>query len=757
MGRVRAAALPIVRPELVDLYLQHRAAQGMGADHKVRWGARVLLATVPDLDGFHQLSLDRQLAFNHETHRFISWLAVTRHMQPGADYLVARRPRLGIVLARTDPELNLLFRETARVLGFRDTVAMTQFNLLGHFIALTGKNPRNLTRTEWDESRHVLLETAERIPNRGVKALSTALFNLEATLFHAGLADDLPRRRTPDRGDVRAAEWARVPTMMAETMQHYLQQITTTLRPGTVKNAELTLREFALLVTSEDTTAVRVADLQRRHVERYKRWLLERPAARGGPLHKHTVRDRLGVLRGFLRRLDEWDTEDRPTRQLVFDSDLPIADEPLPRFLDDASAAKLLAAARQDPDPFARLAIEILARTGMRRGEMLGLTIDAIVQIGSAYWLRVPVGKMHTDRYVPLHPQLKTLLDEWLLRRPEGLRSNLLFTDHGRPINASRIETAVRRAAEQAGLGRVTPHQLRHTLATQAINRGMSLEAIAALLGHKSLSMTRVYARIADRTVADEYFAVTEKVEALYDAPRQLPAEAEGSEMAKLRREMHRRMLGNGYCARPVEMDCHFESICESCTFFVTTIEFRPTLERQRDDAAAKGQVAREQIFDGLLNRLDGQASLEIAVFLAGALPCCFEFVLADLLLPQSRVEEVHNGRIEGPVIRIALDSVPVLTELDLAHPAPVRSDLHQVDRWIGVVFTVPASPQIDHASVCQGPEPGQAPLSFTHGTQVIQARRHGRRLDVDLVQPPTFSAFNRFRAVDHLDLGEGL
>jgi hypothetical protein len=48
-------------------------------------------------------------------------------------------------------------------------------------------------------------------------------------------------------------------------------------------------------------------------------------------------------------------------------------------------------------------------------------------------------------------------------------------------------------------------------------------------------------------------------------------------------------MLGNGYCARPVELDCHFESICESCTHFVTTIEFRPTLQRQRDDAHAKG------------------------------------------------------------------------------------------------------------------------------------------------------------------------
>ena len=98
------------------------------------------------------------------------------------------------------------------------------------------------------------------------------------------------------------------------------------------------------------------------------------------------------------------------------------------------------------------------------------------------------------------------------------------------------------------------------------------------------MTMTMVYA-IADRTVADEYFAVSEKVEALYDRGS-LPADAEGTQMLKLRREMHSRMLGNGHCARPVEMDCHFETICESCIFFVTTIEFRPTLQRQRDDAA---------------------------------------------------------------------------------------------------------------------------------------------------------------------------
>ena len=70
--------------------------------------------------------------------------------------------------------------------------------------------------------------------------------------------------------------------------------------------------------------------------------------------------------------------------------------------------------------------------------------------------------------------------------------------------------------AKRAGVGHVHPHQLRHTLATQSINRGMSLEAIAALLGHRSMDMTLIYARISDDTVADAYFKVTEAVEAQY-------------------------------------------------------------------------------------------------------------------------------------------------------------------------------------------------------------------------------------------------
>lgn len=162
------------------------------------------------------------------------------------------------------------------------------------------------------------------------------------------------------------------------------------------------------------------------------------------------------------------------------------------------------------------------------------------------------------------------------------------------------------RIGKQAGVGHVSPHQLRHTLATQAINRGMSLEAIAALLGHKSLAMTLVYARIADRTLADEYFNISQRVEALYQN-QPLPADSEGPAMRRARIE-HRKMLGNGWCVRPIELDCMFESICEACSYYDTSVEFQPILLKQRDHAADHNQAKRAALFDGLLQQLDEEA-----------------------------------------------------------------------------------------------------------------------------------------------------
>jgi len=164
-------------------------------------------------------------------------------------------------------------------------------------------------------------------------------------------------------------------------------------------------------------------------------------------------------------------------------------------------------------------------------------------------------------------------------------------------------------AGAAAGLPHIHPHQLRHTLATQAINRGMSLEAIAAIPGHRSLDMTLRYAKIASRTVADEYFAVTDIVEDLYGQAPILPADAIGPKMARLRRE-HHRMPGNGYCTRPPQLDCAFEPICETCSYFQTSIEFQPTLAAQHDHATAHGQTSRQELFAQLLSQVDNtQAS----------------------------------------------------------------------------------------------------------------------------------------------------
>jgi hypothetical protein len=135
----------------------------------------------------------------------------------------------------------------------------------------------------------------------------------------------------------------------------------------------------------------------------------------------------------------------------------------------------------------------------------------------------------------------------------------------------------------------------------------MTLEAIAPYSATAPLTRLR-YAKIANRTVADEYFAVTEKVEALYQQGKSLPANAIGPRMARLRRE-HHRLLGDGYCTRPPELDCAFEAICETCTFFQTSIEFRPTLQRQRDHAAHHDQHHRADLFNQLLTRLDDKAS----------------------------------------------------------------------------------------------------------------------------------------------------
>jgi site-specific recombinase XerD len=385
-------------------------------------------------------------------------------------------------------------------------------------------------------------------------------------------------------------------------MSRYLGQASTFLAPRSVEAAENALRQLARWLI--DHTEVRaVAQVRRNDIEDFKVWLAAQPGNRADRLSANTRAQRLRTLRMFFERILEWDWPEAPARNPIIAGDIPTRPEPLPRFLEDRDAARLMAAARAEPDPRDRLVVELLVRTGLRAGELCNLDADSVVRIGEGHWLRVPVGKLRNDRYVPLHPQLVEVLTTWTAENLEHIRRHRrLVADHRGTLDRHGVGRIVRRVGRHAGVT-AHPHRLRHTLATQAINRGMRLEAIAALLGHRSMDMTLTYARIADRVVADEYAAVSAKVDALYG--QELPADFETAGMAKLQREAHARMLGNGFCTRPVELDCRMESACETCSYFQTTVEFKPTLQRQRDHAREHGQPERAALFDQLLDRVD--------------------------------------------------------------------------------------------------------------------------------------------------------
>ncbi len=403
---------------------------------------------------------------------------------------------------------------------------------------------------------------------------------------------------------------ARSPQLVA-TMRRYLLQLTTFLAPRSVELADTTLRQLARWLTPETDVTV-INQITRTHVEDYKVWLASQPGrAENSTLAKNTQRHRLRMIRIFLERLIEWDWPDAPGRNPILHGDIPHRTDPLPKFLTDQQAAAFMAAARSHPVARYRLVAQVLARTGLRASELCELAADSVTRIGNnGYWLRVPVGKLRNDRMIPLHAETVELLSEWTATNAQHIRSSrrLLADDHA-PIDRRTVHRIVARVGAIAGIHDMHPHRLRHTLATQAINRGMRLEAIAALLGHRSLEMTLVYAKIADRVVADEYASVCEQIDALYNTaatPGALPAELETDAMARLRKETHARMLGNGMCTRPVELDCRMESICETCAYFDTGPEFVPVLLRQRDHARTHGQTSRAVLFDQLIKTNTG-------------------------------------------------------------------------------------------------------------------------------------------------------
>jgi site-specific recombinase XerD len=186
-------------------------------------------------------------------------------------------------------------------------------------------------------------------------------------------------RQYPPVGTKAATDWAEIAVaapQLALTMGRYLTQASTFLAPRSIDVADTALRQLARWLLA-NTTAEMVAGISRDHIEDFKVWLADRPGNGGGHLSANTQRQRLRMLRMFFERIIEWDWSDTPARNPIIGRDIPPRPEPLPKFLDNRDAAKPMAAARAASDPRDRLVVELLARTGMRAGELCDLEADA--------------------------------------------------------------------------------------------------------------------------------------------------------------------------------------------------------------------------------------------------------------------------------------------------------------------------------------------------------------------------------------------
>ena len=334
------------------------------------------------------------------------------------------------------------------------------------------------------------------------------------------------------------------------------------------------------------------------------------------------------AVRNFLDDITGWGWAERPTRQLIFAGDVPRLPRPLPRALAPGDDARLMAAVTELDDPFARCGLKLLRGAGLRLGELLDLELGSVIDYGPAgTWLKVPLGKLGTERSVPLDPETLAALDQWASHRgPQrahphprtGRLTDFMFSERGQRLGPWRIRSGLDQAVAAAGLtgvdGKplgVVPHQLRHTYATALVNAGMSLQALMALLGHVTAEMTLRYATLASPALRAAYD------EAIGKARPRLPIIVNDrpvlpSKIDWLRGEMLKTRVAHGYCSRHLTAGaCPYANICEHCDNYVPAPKFTPALQDQladvqalRDDAERRGWTTETTRHQELIERL---------------------------------------------------------------------------------------------------------------------------------------------------------
>jgi integrase len=159
-----------------------------------------------------------------------------------------------------------------------------------------------------------------------------------------------------------------------------------------------------------------------------------------------------------------------------------------------------------------RALLLLLLRTGMRIGELLYTKVHD-VDLNNHRILIYQAEKTGVGRVVYYSDDAKEALLSWLRVR-NAFKENLFYGQGDKPLSYEAVRCMFNKYLEKAGLlySGYTLHCLRHTFATDLLNARMPLECLRVLLGHTSLEVTRIYARLTDKTREEEYFMAMERI-----------------------------------------------------------------------------------------------------------------------------------------------------------------------------------------------------------------------------------------------------
>jgi site-specific recombinase XerD len=301
-------------------------------------------------------------------------------------------------------------------------------------------------------------------------------------------------------------------------------------RPNTVRAYAHDLKVF-FAVVGKDPVDVRAKDVLGFITAQQKARAGAENVARisdgGSGLSSATIRRRLAAVSafyGYLIACGDVGVETNPvprglpTRRRRRDGrgqPLVRAVRRMPRILEPGEVAALMAALRTERD---RAMVQAMVLGGLRRCEVLGLRLEDL-RLGE-WRVFIADGKGGHQRLVPVSTSFFTTVAAYMnVERPAGAATDRLFVvlkgpNRGRPLSADGLDEIISAARVRAGLTHGTCHELRHTCLTGLREHGMSLEALQAQAGHRSIASTQMYLHLGADWLAGEYRRAAEAIEA---------------------------------------------------------------------------------------------------------------------------------------------------------------------------------------------------------------------------------------------------